>query len=111
MTKNGTRAFTVFGALGAAAITIVALSTAWDVIGLPRFARADEVQALRHFSTQTRKMLLDDQLWDAERDLSRAQREADNYSSFGEVPQRLLDDILDLRRRINNRQAKIKGLP
>lgn len=111
MTKNGSRAVTILGSLGAAAVGIVALSAAWDVIGLPRFALAIEMEVLKEFSTETRVMLLEDQLWDAQRELSSAQRQWEEYQSDGKrVPKWLREDVLSLQRSISQRQGAILKL-
>jgi hypothetical protein len=105
------QALTIFGSCGAAAGAVVAISLAWDVMGLPQFARAEELNQLREFSVETRIMLLDDQLYDAQRQFSAAQRELETYTVEGKpAPRWLRDDILDLQRTISRRQADIKGL-
>ena len=102
---------TMLGTIGAAAGALVALSLAWDIMGLPQFARAEELNQLRAFSVETRIMLLDDQLYDAQRQFSAAQRELETYTAARKMaPRWLRDDILDLQRTINRRQADIKGL-
>jgi hypothetical protein len=104
-------AATILGSLGAAAIGIVALSAAWDVIGLPRFALAEDVEALRQFSTETRVMLLEDQLWDAQRALSSAQRQSEDYRADSKSPPKWLrEDVLLLKRTITKRQTSIEQL-
>ena len=112
MTNFGkSQGLTILATFGAAAGAVVAISLAWDIVGLPRFARAEELDTLRVFMVETRMMLLDGELYDAQRQLSAAQREMEVYRAEGKSPPNFLRaDVLDLQRTINRKQADIQGL-
>ena len=102
---------TILGTLGAAAVSIVAISSAWDIMGLPRFALAEEVEVLKQFSVETRVMLLEDQLWDITRELSSAQRQWEDYRAEGKSPPVWLRaDVLALEHAITQRKSSIRKL-
>ena len=111
MPNNKSHIITAIGILGAMAIAIVAISTAWNVIGLPKFALAEDVQELRQFSRDTRVMLLDVILWDASRELSAAERKWEEYTLAEKpIPDWLRKDVLSLKRTINKKQSDINNL-
>lgn len=84
---------------------------AWNALGLPRWAWAYEMEDLKNFSEETRILLLEDQLWNAQARLTELLRLRDEYRRKGETePNWLGEDISGLRRHIYQKEKSIKAL-
>ncbi len=104
-----------FGRVLAAVIGTVAAVTilvgGWNTLGLPRWAWAFEMQELEAFSKETRMLLLEDQLWNAEGRLSELKRLREQLRLEGQPePAWLSEDIAGLRRHIYQKQKSIRDL-
>ncbi len=97
----------VIGLVVAASIFVAA----WNTLGLPRWAWAYEMEELKNFSEETRVLLLEDQLWNAQARLTELLRLRDEYRRKGETePNWLGEDISGLRRHIYQKEKSIKAL-